>query len=143
MTTAHTNITRDLKSTIHTSGWQNNSSSRSRARMLKSTLLVRGASRSCCEQRIRIHCGIRDTVSAVGTGRGHRALPGTIQGMTHVCYFRHALALDERRVMFQPEYAWGGTTTPPVGPAGPPSGTSHGTHPPVLEVWFPGTHSDV
>jgi hypothetical protein len=28
--------------------------------------------------------------------------------MIHVCYFRHALALDERRVKFLPEYAYGG-----------------------------------
>jgi len=37
-------------------------------------------------------------------------LPGTIDGMKHVCYFRHALALDERRVKFLPEYAYGGTS---------------------------------
>jgi len=36
-------------------------------------------------------------------------LPGTIDGMKHVCYFRHALALDERRVKFLPEYAYGGS----------------------------------
>ena len=30
--------------------------------------------------------------------------------MKHVCYFRHALALDERRVKFLPEYAYGHTT---------------------------------
>ena len=35
-------------------------------------------------------------------------LPGTVDGMKHVCYFRHALALDERRVKFLPEYAYGG-----------------------------------
>ena len=32
--------------------------------------------------------------------------------MTHVCYFRHALALDERRVKFLPEYAYGGSAKP-------------------------------
>jgi hypothetical protein len=40
-------------------------------------------------------------------------LPRTIDGMKHVCYFRHALALDERRVKFLPEYAYGGTTAGP------------------------------
>jgi hypothetical protein len=40
-------------------------------------------------------------------------LPGTISGMKHVCYFRHALALDERRVKFLPEFAYGGSTKPP------------------------------
>ena len=31
--------------------------------------------------------------------------------MKHVCFFRHALALDERRVKFMPEYAYGGSAT--------------------------------
>ena len=39
-------------------------------------------------------------------------LPGTIDGMKHVCFFRHALALDERRVKFLPEYAYGGSAKP-------------------------------
>jgi len=43
-------------------------------------------------------------------------LPRTVDGMTHVCYFRHALALDERRVKFLPEYAYGGIATPPEKP---------------------------
>ena len=33
--------------------------------------------------------------------------------MEHVCYFRHALALDERRVKFLPEYTYGGSATKP------------------------------
>jgi hypothetical protein len=87
-------------------------------------------------------------------------LPGTTDGMTHVCYFRHALALDERRVKFLPEYAWGGTTLDPKRKSDPkpesdpkpasdtkekPKKKSHGDrlHPQVLEVWFPGTHSDM
>jgi hypothetical protein len=41
-------------------------------------------------------------------------LPGTIDGMKHVCYFRHALALDERRAKFLPEYAYGGSATHPT-----------------------------
>lgn len=36
-------------------------------------------------------------------------LPGTTSGMKHVRFFRHALALDERRVKFLPEYAYEGT----------------------------------
>ena len=56
--------------------------------------------------------------------------------MVHVCHFRHALALDERRVKFLPEYANGGK--------GPSEGSTdpknfHDTK----EVWFAGTHSDV
>ena len=38
-------------------------------------------------------------------------LPRTIDGMKHVCFFRHALALDERRVKFLPEYAYRGSAT--------------------------------
>jgi hypothetical protein len=55
----------------------------------------------------------RDTVSSIGIMRGKCMLPGTVEGMKHVCYFRHALALDERRVKFLPEYAYGGTSLPP------------------------------
>jgi hypothetical protein len=40
-------------------------------------------------------------------------LPRTIDGMEHVCHFRHALALDERRVKFLPEYAHGVGTAKP------------------------------
>ena len=39
-------------------------------------------------------------------------LPKTVDGMTHVCCFRHALALDEKRVKFLPEYAYGGSSKP-------------------------------
>jgi uncharacterized protein (DUF2235 family) len=49
----------------------------------------------------------RDTVSSVGVIKGP-TLPETTTGMTHVCAFRHALALDEVRVKFLPEYVNGG-----------------------------------
>ena len=94
-------------------------------------------------------------------------LPGTVDGMVHVCYFRHALALDERRVKFLPEYAYGGRAV-----RGNTQSTNNGTknhdaslsthlkekgivgdsyvrkrsnpqHPQTLEVWFAGTHSDM
>ena len=55
---------------------------------------------------------IRDTVSSIKIAGGRTMLPGTVEGMTHVCYFRHALALDERRVKFLPEYAQGGDAKP-------------------------------
>jgi hypothetical protein len=117
-------------------------------------------------------------------------LPRTVDGMKHVCYFRHALALDERRVKFLPEYAYGGRATPPekpedkktssVNPQSPHDDENTSTRdmdgpisknelsddrPPVeneaisanlpsriksienrpqtIEVWFPGTHSDM
>ena len=85
-------------------------------------------------------------------------LPGTVDGMTHVCYFRHALALDERRVKFLPEYAYGGSAKP-LKPMSNIKGTwaviqlvigadqvgteSKGTLPQTKEVWFAGTHSDM
>lgn len=51
--------------------------------------------------------------------------------MGHVCHFRHALALDERRVKFQPEFANGGL------------GPREGDVGDVKEVWFAGSHSDM
>lgn len=51
----------------------------------------------------------------------------------HICFFRQALALDERRVKFQPECIAKGTEDENI----------------ILdndrakEVWFPGSHSDV
>ena len=62
----------------------------------------------------------RDTVSSVGIIRG-KALPGTNEYNAQICYFRHALALDERRVKFQPEYICGGDS---IGHAGPSSSTN-------------------
>ena len=62
--------------------------------------------------RISMLTPSRDTVSSIGVVRGKKMLPGTIDVMKHVCYFRHALALDERRVKFLPEYAYGGTSIP-------------------------------
>ena len=94
-------------------------------------------------------------------------LPGTVDGMKHVCYFRHALALDERRVKFLPEYAYGGSATPPAKPEDEelspgnceiplndrPPITVHDhsqgriksmeNRPHTIEVWFAGTHSDM
>ncbi|KAI6004737.1 hypothetical protein EDD15DRAFT_1018393 [Pisolithus albus] len=57
-------------------------------------------------------------------------LPLTVTSCDHICHFRHALALDERRVKFSPEYVYGGRTNP--------TSDDH-----IEEVWFPGSHSDV
>ena len=77
--------------------------------------------------------GSRDTVSAIGSTAGG-VLPHTTTGMSDVCFFRHALALDECRVKFIPEYAHGSTTLP----------TQRITNPPqTKEVWFVGSHSDM
>ncbi|KAG1735439.1 hypothetical protein EDB19DRAFT_1612168, partial [Suillus lakei] len=48
----------------------------------------------------------RDTVSSVGVNKT-KNLPST-DTCDHVCYFRQALALDERRVKFLPEYVYWG-----------------------------------
>jgi len=84
----------------------------------------------------------------------------------HICFFRHALALDERRVKFLPEYVHSGvfhkeqqaedqiqadkTGHPPVFKptmvevADPGmKGTQLPWQPAIKEVWFPGTHSDM
>jgi hypothetical protein len=77
----------------------------------------------------------RDTVSSVGIAPGP-SLPETTEGMTHVCIFRHALALDEVRVKFLPEYANGGHGPPLVGSKDKYYGD-------IKEVWFAGSHSDM
>jgi uncharacterized protein (DUF2235 family) len=77
---------------------------------------------------------VRDTVSSIGIAKGI-SFPETTTGMQHVCVFRHALALDERRVKFLPEYVNGG-----IGPLEENTGEPEGD---VKEVWFSGTHSDM
>ncbi|KAF4618293.1 hypothetical protein D9613_011524 [Agrocybe pediades] len=85
---------------------------------------------------VKVHfVGVWDTVSSIGIVRGAKMLPGTIDGMEHVCFFRHALALDERRVKFLPEYANGGKR--------PDEKATSGRIPHTKEVWFAGTHSDI
>ncbi|KAF7364544.1 hypothetical protein MVEN_00323400 [Mycena venus] len=52
---------------------------------------------------VRVHfVGAWDTVASVGIFSG-QPLPLTTSA-GHLCHFRHALALDERRVKFMPEY---------------------------------------
>lgn len=73
-------------------------------------------------------------MSSVGIFRARR-LPNATSGMNHVCYFRHALALDERRVKFMPEYA-----SKMFQEAYADNGQNI---PHTKEVWFAGTHSDM
>ncbi|KAH7927177.1 hypothetical protein BV22DRAFT_1007450 [Leucogyrophana mollusca] len=81
-------------------------------------------------KHVRVHfIGVWDTVSSVGIIR-HRTLPSTTTSKEHFCYFRHALALDERRVKFQPDYIFG-------------TKADQSTDGDVKEVWFAGSHSDV
>ena len=74
---------------------------------------------------------IRDTVASVGVVRDN-PLPLT-SSAGHICTFRHALALDERRVKFLPEYIDGGSSV----------SRSDDSPVDVKEVWFAGTHSDM
>ncbi|KAF8489057.1 hypothetical protein JB92DRAFT_3148147 [Gautieria morchelliformis] len=118
-------------------------------------------------ENVRVHfIGVWDTVSSVGIVL-NKVLPLTDE-TDHVCFFRHALALDERLVKYLPEYAHGGVSQQKVAqrnedtsqPAkarrsadlaadedkvkdtkmGIKSSTSR---PHIKEVWFPGTHSDI
>ncbi|KAL0952458.1 hypothetical protein HGRIS_006726 [Hohenbuehelia grisea] len=95
----------------------------------KAERLCRRFKETLSRRDVKVHfIGAWDTVSSVGIIR-QPSLPETTAGMKHVCAFRHALALDERRVKFLPEYADGG-----AGPCGEGD---------VKEVWFAGSHSDI
>lgn len=78
---------------------------------------------------------VRDTVSSVGLIKGD-VFVSTSASVTNTSYFRHALALDERRVKFMPEYfqemnAHRNNMLRP---------NADGD---IKEVWFPGCHADV
>ncbi|KAH9485826.1 hypothetical protein JR316_0002741 [Psilocybe cubensis] len=117
--------------------------------------LCRQFKKSLSNDKVAVHfVGSWDTVSSVGVLKGEN-LPETTNGMKHVCAFRHALALDELRVKFLPEYANGGEGPPPPPQASQSSdtfnpfhntksttqGRKHGGN--IKEVWFAGSHSDV
>lgn len=84
-------------------------------------------------------------MSSVGIARD-KALPGTTSGMKHVKYFRHALALDERRVKFLPEYAFEGSSLSDDKKSAEDEVVRRldkTVIPHTKEVWFAGTHSDM
>ncbi|KAF9234108.1 hypothetical protein BU15DRAFT_53085 [Melanogaster broomeanus] len=100
-----------------------------------------------CNENVRIHfVGVWDTISSIGIGR-NRTLPCTTSSCEHICYFRHALALDERRVGFLPEYAFGGRSETIndeyIKEAWFAATDSDRVDDHIKEVWFVGTHSDV
>ena len=74
-------------------------------------------------------------MSSIGFGRSR---PGTNDLHQSVCYLRHALALDEIRVKFLPEYLGGGDSLPDDVAMRLQDGIAR-----VKEVWFSGSHSDV
>ncbi|KAJ7476102.1 hypothetical protein FB451DRAFT_1034201 [Mycena latifolia] len=104
------------------------------------------------EHGVQVHfVGAWDTVSSVGIFRG-QPLPLT-SSADHLCIFRHALALDERRVRFLPEYIIGGDSqtsesletaedngSSETGNTAVPIGPQLKDSP---EIWFAGTHSDI
>ncbi|KAI6037808.1 hypothetical protein EDC04DRAFT_2090344 [Pisolithus marmoratus] len=93
--------------------------------------LAEGFKETFCRTGVRVHfVGVWDTVSSVGGFLRGKPLPLAVTSCDHICHFRHALALDERRVKFQPEYVYGGRANP-----------KNNDH--IKEVWFPGNHSDV
>ncbi|KAF8593522.1 hypothetical protein BDV93DRAFT_460987 [Ceratobasidium sp. AG-I] len=84
---------------------------------------------------VKVHfIGAWDTVSSVGIIRG-RLLPGVAE-CQDVKYFRHALALDERRVKFLPEHVDCEDGLLDMSE----KADGHGR---IKEVWFAGTHSDI
>ncbi|KZP19863.1 hypothetical protein FIBSPDRAFT_743247 [Athelia psychrophila] len=90
---------------------------------------------------VRVHfVGVWDTVSSVGLVHGKKMLPRVVECCDHVCYFRHALALDEHRVKFLPEYVHEGKSHESDEPSFPGQGKCTAD---IKEVWFAGTHSDV
>ncbi|KAG9309257.1 hypothetical protein JVU11DRAFT_10740 [Chiua virens] len=107
-------------------------------------------------KKLRVHfVGVWDTVSSVGLVKADIFL-STSSSAAHACHFRHALALDERRVKFMPEYFREMNSLPDDrnSNCGEPavsdstastasSREQNSTIPDVKEVWFAGSHSDV
>ena len=72
----------------------------------------------------------RDTVSSLGFIKRSVHITESVS-VTNACHFRHALALDEYRVKFMPEYFL------------EMNANSVPDNRDVKEVWFAGSHSDV
>ncbi|KAF8259578.1 hypothetical protein EI94DRAFT_1887128 [Lactarius quietus] len=82
---------------------------------------------------VNIHfVGVWDTVSSVGLFC-NKYYPGA-ELAENICFFRHALAIDERRVNFIPEYIVASNKDFSPGEFGEPR---------CKEVWFRGCHSDM
>lgn len=101
---------------------------------------------SCHDAKVHF-LGAWDTVSSVGIFRSKKDLPKT-QSADHICYFRHALALDERRVRFAPEDVYREADTRAIYEQALGNEDYNDLRSPsnddrVKEVWFAGCHSDV
>jgi uncharacterized protein (DUF2235 family) len=84
---------------------------------------------------------IRDTVSSIGIVRG-KILPLT-DSCRHICFFWHALALDEWRVKFLPECIMPLHAQAKEGTLNNTDTSDTLLPPKVKEVWFAGSHLDV
>ncbi|GBE87239.1 predicted protein [Sparassis crispa] len=107
-------------------------------------------------REVKVHfLGVWDTVSSVGVFGRKKDLPRT-RSCDHVCHVRHALALDERRVKFNPEFFEPSTKDALRGHLSSSVGQSRnlqtdrmnsserdGVYTHLKEVWFAGCHSDV
>lgn len=108
----------------------------------KSDILFQRFQRAFSHRNVRVHfLGAWDTVSSVGIFRG-KSLPMTDQVNSQICYFRHALALDERRVKFLPEYVCGGVSDGDLAYINAEGSANPGMVR-TKEVWFAGCHSDI
>ncbi|CAE6424237.1 unnamed protein product [Rhizoctonia solani] len=86
-----------------------------------------------CRPSVDIHfLGAWDTVSSIGIFR--QSLHHLTDVCSHITHFRHALALDECRVKFLPEY---------LRPEGQRQEIARVKTNTIKEVWFAGTHSDI
>lgn len=82
----------------------------------------------CIDEHVRVHfTGVWDTVSSFGWFGDLRTLPHTANNPS-IAHVRHAVAIDERRAMFQANHF---------------RPTSAGQHNTFKEVWFAGSHGDV
>ncbi|QRV93654.1 hypothetical protein RhiJN_21672 [Ceratobasidium sp. AG-Ba] len=80
-----------------------------------------------CRENVDLHfVGVWDTVASVGVFPKRFPL---VDKCSHITHFRHALALDERRVKFLPEHILEER----------PASENHS----IKQVWFVGTHSDI
>src|SRR5882762_8361240 len=85
----------------------------------------------------------RDTVSSVGFLRPKKMLPRVVGCCDHICVFRHALALDERRVKFLPEFIHEGASHTDDENIKFPGKNHPKCTADIKEGWFAGSHSDV
>ncbi|KIJ11751.1 hypothetical protein PAXINDRAFT_118692 [Paxillus involutus ATCC 200175] len=111
-----------------------------RSRKLHAKDITSAFKRTFCWEDMKVHfVGVWDTVSSVGFVREDVFLSSS-SSAEHACHFRHALALDERRVKFIPEYFQEmNTRTDDKKPDNTQNETKTSN---IKEVWFAGSHSD-